>query len=309
MPKIGLSLALRWRSTIKLVVSLAALLIALALVDFDTLGKLVISTDPWVMLSLPVLVVVQTAVGAWRFKTLFDPERRIGYREHLRQYFLAGYFNLLLPSSIGGDAVRVYLLHRHEVSKSTAAAYIFSERLLGLYCLVAIAMGGAIAISLADHIFDLILYVAIIAATGFGIIALIVRTTKNWHQYHVQAVRDSLLALWRQRGRLIAATAISFGYQFLTLSFTLVGAYAIDAAIDPTLILTLVPLVWLATFLPISLGGVGVREITFIGLFAEFGVGTAEALLLSITTYAAIVITGIIGGIWAALDAVRVQTD
>jgi len=58
-----------------------------------------------------------------------------------------------------------------------------------------------------------------------------------------------------------------------------------------------VPIIWLVTMLPISINGIGVREGGFVLFFTAVGVSTADALLLSLLTFAQLLLIGLLGGV------------
>jgi hypothetical protein len=65
-------------------------------------------------------------------------------------------------------------------------------------------------------------------------------------------------------------------------------------------VFALSPLVWFVTLLPISVGGLGVREAGFITIFALVGTSKEEAVLLSLGTYAGLTAIGVVGAAWFA---------
>ena len=290
---------------LKLLLTIGSLAWCVHLVDYNKVGQLVSNADHGVLIWLIPLVIVHTASGALRFKVLVDPHCPLPYFQHLRQYFIANYFNLILPSSIGGDAVRVFMLGNQGVSKSKAAAYIFSERLMGLYSLILIAVSAGFTVAVSDNIVILALSLAGLSVLSLGGIYLVMLFTRGIEQYHVAAAREAIKELWAHKLRLFGAVSLSLIYQLFTISFTALIAIAFGFDVSLLLLLALVPLVWLVTFLPISIGGVGVRELSFVGLFSQAGLDSEQAIFLSLGTYAAMLLAGAMGGLWALRDSFR----
>ena len=74
------------------------------------------------------------------------------------------------------------------------------------------------------------------------------------------------------------------------------SALAFGIEISFSACVALVPLVWLITLLPVSIGGIGLREASFALLLGTVGIGTEESLLISLGTYAALLVSGAVGG-------------
>jgi len=289
---------------LKLVLTLGSIAWCAHIIDLAKVQQLLENASQKTLVWLLPLVIVQTGVGAARFKYMVNPHYKLSYFQHLRQYFISNYFNLILPSSIGGDAVRVFLLGKQGIPKTKAATYIFSERLMGLYSLVLIALSAGFAVSLNSDIYILAIALTVLCGVSLGAAPLFMYITRGIRQYHIVTVRDALKDLWSDKLRLVGTVALSLVYQLLTVSFTLLIARAFQLDVPLLLLLALVPLVWLITFLPISFGGLGVREVSFIGLFTQVGMTSEQAVFLSLGTYAAMLLAGLLGGIWALQDAV-----
>lgn len=292
---------------VKMLLTIGSLALCLQLIDYSKIQQLLTHANLYVLAWMLPIVVIHTAIGALRFKVLIDPHAPLHYLQHLKQYFIANYFNLFLPSSIGGDAVRIFMLGKQGLSKSKAATYIFSERLMGLYSLILIAVSAGFTVALSDNVFMLGLMLAGLSALSLVAIYLAMHFTRSIDQYHIASAREAIKELWHHKPRLAAAVALSLAYQVITVSFTVLVAASFELDVSIYMMLALVPLVWLVTFLPVSIGGVGVREISFIGLFTQVGLTSEQAILLSLGTYASMVIAGAMGGVWALISSFRYQ--
>ena len=84
----------------KVAISLLLFAYCLSIIDFSRLGALGRGANIMLLLACLLLVIIETIIGAYRFKFLFDGVERLRVRTHIYQYFAAGYFNLVLPSSM-----------------------------------------------------------------------------------------------------------------------------------------------------------------------------------------------------------------
>jgi hypothetical protein len=94
-------------------------------------------------------------------------------------------------------------------------------------------------------------------------------------------------------------------YQALVLVAFWLIAEALDLGVDPAILAIVVPPVLLASVLPISVAGFGVREGAFVVLLGEFGVSSADATLLSILAVTSVALASLPGGLAIAFQDVR----
>lgn len=258
-------------------------------------------SDPLWMGGAVGLALAATAAGAWRFKCLLDPVVRLPYALHLKQYLQAGVFNVLLPSSIGGDAARVWMLGVQGPGHAAALALVLLERLIGVACLLVVALlawpaAGLPPIGAAGLAGALAALCGVLAVTGLSGPALVARwPAPRRGAAALRSMLGALQALQRQPRAVAAAVAVSLLHQGLTVAVTGAVARACGLEVPAALLLALVPLVWLATFVPLTVGGVGVRELAFLQLFGPAGVGEEGALSMSLGTYAVMAVVALPG--------------
>ena len=248
---------------------------------------------------LTLLAVARNAVGAIRFRILSAIIRKIPFVEILKQYFVASLFNNFLPTSLGGDGVRFVMASDCGLSKSEAGVLILLERVIGFYALVTISMTSALFWSPPPNVFTLViwlfvLYSGLMTILFFDVFGLARRTTNR----HLEALRVAFARCQRKHVALTATFALSLLYQFISVSVSYYVATAIGVKLSITVFLTFVPLVWCFTMIPISLGGIGLREVSFAYLFSLVGIPKEDSLIVSLATYLTLVISGTIGAVF-----------
>lgn len=284
----------------KATVSVGLFAYCLSLVDFERLSDLALEASLGYLGIGAALVLLETALGGYRFKLLFDNVCRLNLRTHVFQYFSAGYFNLFLPSSMGGDAARVIWLAGGGVTHTAALTLIVIERLLGVYSLVIVSIAASWIAQLPRVLEQMIHLAAGAALLALIVLYVLYRATRTIRPASavLNEVRVTTAAVIANRRRLIGAFIMSLAYQALTVALTYLVVLAFALQVPSPAVFALVPLVWFATFVPITIGGLGVREASFIFLFAPLGVDREAALLMALGTYALFLFAGIIGGAW-----------
>ncbi|MDA8855626.1 flippase-like domain-containing protein [Alphaproteobacteria bacterium] len=229
------------------------------------------------------------------------------------------FFNQTLPSSISGDIFKgLYLLKISQLSLIKAVSAVFFDKLFGFTALVLIIV---LSLSFIGFNFDnqyspllrqveglnipniflicafiLILFMSIIRHYWRSgelrryILSKANALTKN----KSKALRDAYPNLKKKFPHIIT---LSIGAQLFPIMIVYVSAVQIDPSIDLLTISSIVPLVIIASSLPISIGGWGVREASFAALFALHGLpadlGLSCGLLLGLVNFTA----GLAGGV------------
>jgi len=203
--------------------------------------------------------------------------------------YLVGYFvNLVLPSYLGGDAVRSFYVGK-EVGQHQALAATILERYTGLLAMLILGLLFMWFSALATWQIKLAiaaLFLGLLAATGLALspkllsgferISLLKPLIKHLHK-----IQEGLKLAKAHKALFIKAMLLSFLYHSLTVVNTMVCAYAVGWNSAPPLELFVVlPLILIAAALPVSPNGLGIQEGAF--YFFLHGVGATPAQALAI---------------------------
>jgi uncharacterized membrane protein YbhN (UPF0104 family) len=217
--------------------------------------------------------------------------------EDLRFYAIGMFFNLFGPSTIGGDAIRVLYLGRGQ-RRMLAAGSVLFDRVSGFVMLVAL---GAVA-QLAFHPRLPRTLAATVASAGLMLllawIALprLVRLLPREQRVR-RIVEEELAPFWRDGSLLLSAAIISLVFHVSQVAVQYLLGLATGVALPFWYCLVFHPLVALATALPVSLGGFGVRESGYVLLLRRIGIRAADAVALSLLWFAVTAVAGLVGGI------------
>jgi uncharacterized protein (TIRG00374 family) len=226
-------------------------------------------------------------------------------------YYMIGMFlNNFLPSAVGGDVVKACYLGRRTGKLGEAAASVFLERFtgllgLGLTSLVTLALGYGLAAP-AGTLAAVLGTAALLGLLGLllwwapaeaAVQAAVRRLLPGRAATRVQAAYGAVAVYRHDRLCLAGAVALSAVIHALYAFFYALVARCLGRPIDATWFLLFLPLVNLVTMLPISVGGLGVREALLVYLFAGVGVPAADVLSVSLTAYALNTLLSVAGGL------------
>ena len=284
---------------IKLLVSFGILAAFSAFVDGQRLVRLIREVHLGYLVLLLALALGRMGIAASRLQLIIAGRVGIGLGELTRQYFIGAYFNNLLPTSIGGDAARIVLLSRSGLPKSEGAVYVATERILGAAALVLLAVLGTFIFSVTSEI-QLAVFGLVVVSAIVALFCLVFQrkldAIASADSVFGSAARAALDILDRPT-QLLLGLIVSLAFQLASITLSYVMALALGIELSFPACVALVPLVWLVTLLPVSIGGIGLREASFAMLLGTAGISTEESLLISLGTYAALLFSGAVGGL------------
>lgn len=238
---------------------------------------------------------VQLGLSSYRWRIL---GRALGFYHpwwrYLQLYYVGLFFNLFLPTSMGGDVVRALNLAAEPGRRLAAGWSVVSDRLSGLVALVMLACAASL---LQWHALPASPRFLIWGLAG-GLLAGLL-------------LLPSLGRRWQRLGNLATAMSLSRAYRrefivALGLSLVIQAASIVQIAymgralgIDLGLLGygVVVPLVSLTTMLPVSISGIGVREGSFVLFMAAYGVAAPAAVALGLSWFAMNLVVGAVGGV------------
>ena len=114
----------------------------------------------------------------------------------------------------------------------------------------------------------------------------------------LQLIYNNMQQYTRQTNIILPAFAASIAFQFTAILAIYLLSIAIGVQIPLIYFIVLMPIIWLIIMLPISLGGIGLREVSFVALFVAVGVPEQTAIILSLLVLLQNLMLAVTGGIF-----------
>jgi glycosyltransferase 2 family protein len=290
-------------------------------IDVGRTVDLIAESNPGYLAAALAIFLATTWGMAWRWQILLASK---GIREPLgwltRLYFIAYAAGQLLPTTVGGDAVRIIEhARRRPTARGEAAGAVLMERVVGAAgTLLLVAVGLAIAAGRYDDI-ALLVWLEIVFVAGMIVmgVALFSRRMHRVLQERVfprmRRVRidRALASVWaalhgyRDRpGTLAVVVTITVGMQASRIMAIWLCGEAVGVDLSPLVYVVLGPLLFLVMMVPFTINGLGVREAFFVAFLARFDVDADAAFATGFLFYAVTVATSIPGGfilLWRSL--------
>lgn len=300
---------------VRALVSVLLLVFVMNRVDFGAVVS-TLTTPHWGWLAAAVAVFAASALGgalqwAWILRTA---GLRTPVAEMIRVYWVGLFFNNFLLGNVGGDAVKIVDLGRREGRTGAVLGATALDRLMGLFALTILALatlGAARAAGLPSP--PALPLWAALAVWGGGMTALLSRRISGvvvglferlpWER-PAQRLSAFLAEFRRFREHpawLLRLFVLALVVQFMRVLTHLLAGWGLGIVFGGAQILQLfvaVPLLGILLSLPVSVNGLGLREVAAASLFVTVGVTAAEepAVAMEFAAWLVQVAVSLVGG-------------
>ncbi|MCS6881473.1 MAG: lysylphosphatidylglycerol synthase transmembrane domain-containing protein [Oscillochloridaceae bacterium] len=288
-------------------------------VDVTGIGGVFAKTRPLWLALAAVLNLVSFALLIWRWQVLLiGAGVRQPFVQLTRVTLISTFFSMFLPSSIGGDVVKMMLLAPDTARREAAISSVVIDRVVGMAVTIIV---GIVAVLFLPVVWSDSAVIGTLAAATLifvlGVVALFSRTLFRWMTRltprflwrhvgeQILKTHQSLLGFRRQPGVLLAAGAISVLRQVVICVSVFCAGQAFGIAAGPLAYFATIPIALAITVLPVTISGLGLQDHAMVLLLATVGVAAAEALSLSIFLHVMRTFVGLTGGLWFAIGRRR----
>lgn len=295
---------------VKLLVSGGLLYYLVASSNLQGLSAVISGAAP-VFFALAILFfILSNALGAVQWHMLLRAQGlTISLRQATVLYWIGVFFNNVLLGNIGGDALRIYDVRRITGDGAGGAAATFLDRFVGLFstctlAMIAFALIDAVrAAGLVGVVFPV--WLALICLLTMGLSRrvggfaerLVCPLLPGAAARIVVKLRQSFV-VYRHRGSLLATVwCVSMGVQLCRILVYWSAGLAVGVHVGLWNFVGFQPTAAIIAAVPISIGGLGVRENVLVQLFGSVGVEESVALAMSLLGYTSGILASLLGGV------------
>ncbi len=310
----------RWLLRLRLGIAfgLMALVVGLVARDHDKLVNV-----NWKLIPLAwVLMLTSTVIKSLRWSLLVRRSAmNLSFRRLLGTYLVGAFFSTILPTAVGGDAVRAVdtAAKTGRVADSTSSVLI--ERGIGLLSIFGMASAFAymLEVGVVPHGFIMVVYLAFVG----GLVGLVI-LRQGWFMEPIALIMSrlrlhGLLAMARSLQAalsqqlwstpvLLAMFLLSLLANALTMGATYLVLLAVRPAIPLAAFVPMIALSTVAEMLPISIAALGVKESAYIFFLGLAGVSSAEAGVIAIIMRVLTWALALLGGLVFLVRTVRARS-
>jgi glycosyltransferase 2 family protein len=225
-------------------------------------------------------------------------------------YLIGGFWGLFVPSSVGVDVIRGYYLVKTNSEKAVSVSSIFVDRLIGMFSLlllgiVSIIIAGDFLLGVNSGYYVSALFLIVIVlfyffqkeATANYLKKFFGRLKLKKYTDKVSKLHFAILEYKKYPGTIALSFLITLLMQLTRVVVYIAIALAFNINIPLIYFFIFIPIVTLAIMIPVSVGGLGVREGAFVAFFTLVGMSLNDAVSISFTVTFINTILTLLGGI------------
>jgi len=250
-------------------------------------------------------------VSAWRWQVLLDYKKmEIPFKNSLIIYFISLFFNNFLPTTVGGDVMRVVYSMKNR--KTDALAIVLADRILGFIGLFIFGLFAVVYLYFFQRRSEFVSLMII------GLLVLVFLTFILFSEkvYSIFAPTMMKINIFRIGERInnLHKTMTDFGSAWGVIILCVIQSIIIQAllAVSPYLVLQSIgnfrvsvlpffiylPIINVISMIPISFNALGVRENAYVFLFRRAGLSGEISLTVSLVSFFLIFMWSLLGGIF-----------
>ena len=265
----------------------------------------------WVALAVATYVAGQW-LSAYKWWLLLRPVGLVvPYLRMVGFYFVGMFFNIFLPTIVGGDAVKAIVLARETRAVARSTMSVFMERNVGLFALLSIATAAAAFAPPVPVMHLSLLSLTLLLSAGFLVANVVIA---NRHAYRfvdyliamtplarirsrASSLYDAVVPYRRAWGVITATVGLSFVFQAVVILVVFLNAKALAQDVPVSALAVFVPLISLAGMLPFSVNGLGIREALYALLFGRIGIPAEVAVSMALLYFVVTLLASLPGGV------------
>jgi uncharacterized membrane protein YbhN (UPF0104 family) len=265
------------KTLLKIAVTVVLLYFVFKRVPLNEVKNRLLNANYWWMFAALVCFFLSIVVSSWRLRSFFKSiNLRLDARFNFRLYLLGLFYNFLLPGGIGGDGYKIYMLNKsYKLPAKKVFWAIMFDRLSGLWAIGLITVGLIFFIPQINIHIGIPLGIFIAASAVYYFVAYMFFRdyTRYFFAGHAKAV-------------------LVQGLQVLSIICVLLGQ-DFAGKFSPYLLSFLISA--LATIIPITVGGAGLRETVFMELTKVFPMDKSLAVFLPGSFYIISLVVALLG--------------
>jgi uncharacterized protein (TIRG00374 family) len=297
---------------LKIGVTIGLLIFLFKKTDINKMISIVKDMDLFYFVIAIIFFVFTYYLGILRWQVLLKgADVKVSFSRVTISYLMGLAINLFSPSTVGGDLARgIDLSIYASKSKPKILATVILDRIFGYVAIILIASFSLIfgykfvndkAVIVSFGILALLLLAILLILFSKNVLNILLRIFGK-----IEIIKNALVrfhdavSLFRLKSRLnsvIYGLFLSLVIQFGAVLLIYFLALALKIDIDMVYFFVFVPIINAISMIPITIGGLGLRDSSAVFFFTRAGLSASAAFTLSLMTFLFFVISGIIGGI------------
>ncbi len=295
----------------RLVVLAACLVILFSIVNFKKVFIVIAGISLWTIGAAVGLGLVRAWLLGIRWKWLTPGGEQLKTRQYFSYIMISCVYSVFVPGLVGNDIVRSVMVYRScGKSRGKNILSVWADRAVGFQSIILMGLFVCLFVGgLPNRENYLILILILQTGIFLGIIVLINRKIfkilnhflprmgclGHWAGKMLNILEETLIYYTKNPVCLIKSFLICFLIHFCSFLITYLLAHSLGIMISFSDVIVVMTIMWLVTAIPVSISGLGIRELGFVFLLAPFGVNADSATALSLCHFGIGILLGIAG--------------
>lgn len=298
---------------IKLIINISVLIISIVIllrtINFSVVFNELATISPYIYILTLSLAIYRNWLCSLRWAALHPvSNERLSKWIYFKLTMLSHLFNLIMPGALGGDVIKtIYAVGEREKNRMNDVIAVFVDRTIGLLSIMFFGLVSMLFIHKKLNINWFQLLLLFFLSGGF-IVFIVNKKVLNFLEKILSSIpivkkaTKTIFSSWRNAlvfykmnpKKVLYSLALCIPINIISFLTYFIFSLYLGLSINFLNIIFSISIMWLITALPISLGGVGVRELSLIWLLGMFGVSSEQAVTLSLLVYINTIIIAII---------------
>lgn len=244
-----------------------------------------------------ILYILGQLISAKKWEVI---SRYLGFKksfpDYVSMYFLGMFYNSFLPTNIGGDVVKIVKLNdKSENSGKRALVAVLFDRLSGVAVLVGFIIVGFFINNTNNPIFQIVSYSLILFLILSCFLTFYVANHPNIFHSKFKKYIESLLVPIFKKDCLAGIVIYSIFFHIIVIAIHYCISQMFNLPIPTSYYLLLYPISAIAAALPISVGGIGIKEFVYVYMLKMIEIDTSSALIFSLSFSMIILFSSLLG--------------
>jgi uncharacterized protein (TIRG00374 family) len=303
----------RWL-LVRLAVSACLVTLLLTTTDFSRVVQILAGARPSPLIAAVWLFFLGMVLSACRWRLVLgacNPVRP-SVPSLARVVFIGMFFNLFMPSTVGGDVVRAELTRSHLRDRIESYSCVLFDRFIAFNSILLISFSAAVFARLYLGWFEpqiLAVWLVFMSASAVFVATILYFPAHLVPGWARRGIIGLIYRLFEQAQCALRSYMVDFGLVsrmlLLALAVQIVGlilpvwllAVGLDIDISLLFHVVAVPIIELVSLVPVSFNGIGLRETAYVVLYGGAGVAPEAAIALSFGFTILLFASGLFGGL------------
>jgi glycosyltransferase 2 family protein len=305
-------LSKRYKLLLRLIFSSGLLWYILTKTDLSDIIQSFRSVNGWWLFAAFLTLFIGKLLSGLRWQKLLAAHKiSVPLPILIKSLFVGQFFNSFLPSTIGGDAIRIYDIALYSKKVTRSFTTILIDRLIGMFSLILVgyvALGIGIYLNFDVSAFYWIIVGSFISCLGTFLAIFNPRIAKLFDSflrflgmngiadkasYATKAITD----LRYEQRFLGESLFISILLQVNVVLYYYFCAQALLLEIQLIYFFLFTPIVLIILLLPFTINGIGLRESSYLFFLGIIGIGSGEVIAFSWLSFGLMLTQGVVGGV------------